>query len=150
VDVDERKYRWPAVVLALGLIGLASVDAVSAINAYQSSDLTCSIFGQSMACGSGNQGWLTDLVAAALSMAVAVLLLLRPDRFVLASTGVWAAVAFAANLIGRKAHTVDPVVSYRCPVYFLVLVGAVVLFVIAQQTYMSAKTASDAKPPAAR
>jgi hypothetical protein len=149
------------VVIALGLIGLAVTDAVIAILNFQTSDIMRSsdlsgvlgLLGLQGTSDASNGGWIIDLGAAAVSMGVATLLLLRPDRLVLASAGVWAAVAFLANLVTRKSGSFDMAVTYRCPVYFLVLVAAVVLLVVEYQVSSAraakAKASESVPPPAA-
>jgi hypothetical protein len=124
------------VAIALLLLILAVVDAVVALVYFQAGDTamckTTSMFGIGLnsVC---SHGWIIDLGAAGISMALATLLLLRPDRLVLAVTAGWSAIAFLANLLNRRTGELDAGVAYRCPVYFLVLVGALVLFFIDYQ-----------------
>ena len=153
----SSSYRFPTVIVALGLIALAITDATVAIVNWQVTDLLKStglnLSSMTSTIGTtGNTGWLIDLGAAGISMAVATLLLFRPDRLALSLVGGWSAIAFLANFFGRKSMTIDGYSIYRCPVYFLALVAVGVLLLIqysaAQAETAKAAPAVPAAPPA--
>jgi hypothetical protein len=147
--MGSRSYNRPSYVAAILLIGVALIDAIKGLNDLQVPDVCKNI---TTACGANaNTGWYVDLGTAALSIGLATLLLLRPERLVYAGTAAWALVGFLANIVGRHSSATysfltsgDTLATVRCAIYLLVFVIAAILFAFEWQAYMLASAAEKA------
>lgn len=149
--MGSRSYNRPSYVAAILLIVVALIDAIKGLNDLQVPDVCKNV---TTACGANaNSGWYVDLGTAAISIGLATLLLLRPERLVYAATAGWAAVAFLANIVGRHSAvgysfygqtSGDTLATFRCADYLLVFVIAGILFAFEWQAYMLASAAEKA------
>jgi hypothetical protein len=110
----NRNIVYPSIAVAIFLGFIAFSDAGSAWTSMQLGD-------------AGNGGWVIDLAAAAITVAVVTFLLMKPHLLVFAATEVWVLLSLIVNFALRDSERASVDVSLRLAVYTLAFVAAGIL-----------------------